>query len=149
MEDWVIDTKFLGTANEAPNRHTELFRSFLNEFKEKRICLRITPKIYGEYQTRCGVGFGRSWAAIWYNKISNQIKPIKGNLPNEHKDYLTKKKFHFEDFKFVTACFFSDKKRLSSTDTDYSNQIKTYLSTHMGISVLNIDESINTINTIK
>jgi hypothetical protein len=143
-EDWVIDTNFLVIANtKKPNRRSISIQEFLDEFKEKRIFLVVSPKIYRDYEERCGVGKGDSWVLIWHRSILDRIILPRGKFPKKFFDDLTKRRFHYFDIKFVSACYLSDKKRLSTIDDDYSQSthVKNYLCSQVGLLILNINNS--------
>jgi len=149
-EDWVIDTNYLVIANcKKPNIECMTFQSFLDAFKNKKISLVMTPKIYVEYEKRA-LGKGDNWVSDWHNSIFDRIKFVPGKLPKRHVEALKKMRFHYNDQKFITASYLSNKKRLSTTDEDFSQtrNIKNYLRSKLEINILTFSESIDELDKV-
>ena len=61
-----------------------------------------------------------------------------GRLPNRHRRHLTDRlKFDRDDLPFVAVASRGSSKLLATEDSDYDSQVRDYLSSALGVSVLN------------
>ena len=77
---------------------------------------------------------------IWWNAMWKKNKVIHrdGRLPNRHRRHLTDRlKFDRDDLPFVAVAGRGDSKLLATEDSDYSAQVRDYLSSALGVAVLN------------
>ena len=75
------------------------------------------------------------WYAMW---MKNKVARRDGRLPNRHRRHLTDRlKFDRDDLPFVAVASRGSSKLLATEDSDYDTQVRDYLSSALGVSVLN------------
>ncbi len=136
--EWTIDTNVLGLAARNDMAAVE-FLCRIQRLRE-HIVFDNSGYIEGEYR-RClkkaetARKPGANIVKVWFREIldKNQIRYTWGTITRKQKDELIKLRFHDDDVPFVEACANSLKKKLATDDSDYSEEIKKYLLSELGI----------------
>lgn len=77
---------------------------------------------------------------LWWDAMCRQNKVVyrDGRLPNRHRRHLTDRlKFDRDDLPFVAVASRGDSKLIATEDSDYDAQVRDYLSSALGVAVLN------------
>ena len=137
-QEWIIDTTILVHAC----RPTEESHLDAQEFVQvvrrlHTIALDSQGHIEREYERNLWdeSSFQIWWYAMWRK---NKVVRRDGRLPNRHRRHLTDRlKFDRDDLPFVAVASRGSSKLLATEDSDYDSQVRDYLSSELGVSVLN------------
>jgi hypothetical protein len=148
FEDWTIDTVVLYDCARLDTIASTFLLNILHKKKgvtfdkdkyidkQYRKCLKETQEEYNLYPANALI-------KKWFIEVINKLAVINsGHLHYAHEKALRDLKFHDDDLKFVAVCHCSESRRLVSSDSDYSEIIKTYLKSEMSIEVLSAEEAI-------
>lgn len=146
---WTIDTCVLHKGAEADGDAIELLNRIRREGhfvsldsdrcieKEYRVCIDKAA----QYKKP-----GREMIAKWFKHAVGKLAFICcGDLPAKHKTRLLHKlSFHADDCPFVGVCYNSptSAKRLVSEDSHYSEPVRHYLRSNLGVAVLPIIDAL-------
>ena len=136
-EEWVIDTDVLVHAH---NPSEELYLDTQGLIQMVRqlhhIALDHQEFILNQYESNLSgeVGY-RHWInAMW--KL-NKIAFRDGRLPNRHRNHLLSElRFDDDDLSFVAVASRGISKLLVTEDSDYSEQVRDYLTEELGVEIL-------------
>jgi len=139
-QEWVIDTNVFASACDADSDTYLDALGFLDRVRTNhRIALDYAHqnRIMSEYQRRVGnqKHFQRWWREM---ERKRKIAYRDGDLSNRHRRHLTDRlKFDRDDLPFVAVASRGSSKLLATEDSDYGAQVRDYLSSALGVSVLN------------
>jgi hypothetical protein len=85
----------------------------------------------------------------WLIHILDHSIWITGNLTQRQIERLTQLGFDRDDWKFVKTCAYAQDKSLVAQESDFCvDSVKCYLQDEFQISVMNVEESIQHVNSI-
>ena len=137
-QEWIIDTTILVHACK-PTEESHLdAQEFVQVVRRLHtIALDSQGHMRGEYERNLG---DNSSFRLWWDAVWNAGKAVRrdGRLPNRHRRHLTDRlKFDRDDLPFVAVASRGSSKLLATEDSDYDSQVRDYLSSALGVSVLN------------
>lgn len=140
--EWVLDTWVLRTAeNRNDDRRYDALK-LLFEIEDNH-SIAVNQKIVEEYQRHLRP---RTCVSKWWSKMSKVSEKISfkgGGLPRNKKSYLLNNLgFHQKDIPFVTVAYQTNPKLLVTEDSDYTDSIKDYLNSKLGIVCLPVREAL-------
>jgi len=145
--DWTINTCVLYKAADTDLDASKFLMNILNNQHK----VRVDHKHYilNQYKvcvrkTTANKKKGSELLRKWHKEVVGKyIRWCCGDLNSKHKSALRVLKFHEKDWPFVAVCSNSACKNLVSEDSDYTDDVKNYLSNKMKIHVLTIKESLD------
>ena len=123
--DWTIDTVILYKYAEFDAYALEFIQRILR--CQNFVVMDHEGNIDSQYR-KCFLGIGpqaRHALNLWYTKIRKRF--FSCSLMNDCKQRLAELNFHNDDLPFVAVCLKSLNKKLVSTDSGYTGEIKHYL----------------------
>jgi hypothetical protein len=151
MVQYTVDTNIIGLAARG-----DMDAAYLLIHIKRKNCQVVfdnSNKIYDEYE-RCihraemNRLAGSELMRNWLKHIVNYSTWINGNLTNRQQESLTRLGFDPTDWKFVATCAYSQDKALVAQESDYCEEVNTYLNEELKIFVMNIEQSIQHIESI-
>lgn len=142
--EWVLDTWLLEIAqNPADSRSLDALVLLRQILELHRIGVDHGYEILREYFDHVSedshVG---KWLQLMLSR-SDKIMYRAGNVSSRHsKKLLNDLGFDPADMVFVGVAVGGPDKNLVSEESDYSHEVKTYLSTEMGIDVLSVGDAL-------
>lgn len=137
-DEWVIDTGTLIRAfSVSEDFDLDAMEFALSVLRRHRVALDFQGNIEGEYlrNLRGSRQFWAWWSTLWEN---NKVVHRDGRLPNRYRRHLTDRlKFDRDDLPFVAVASRGDFKLLATEDSDYDAHVRDYLSSALGVAVLN------------
>lgn len=145
MKQWVIDTWVLATSNSCDSAHYLDCVSFLMMVLQNgTICLDSEKEIQREYYTYIKPG---TFLDKWWQKIMRQTDQIRffSNKLNYRNEIhlLNNLGFDRSDVKFVGVASRTADNLLVTGDSDYTDNIRTYLRDQLMIIILHPTEAKN------
>ena len=138
-DDWVIDTNVFASACDANSAAYLDALGFLDRIRTGHRVAVDHPHqnhIMSEYQRTVG---GRKYFQRWWREMQSKRKIAyrDGALPRRHRQNLVSALgFHDDDLPFVAVASRGSSKLLATEDSDYDSQVRDYLSSALGVSVL-------------
>ena len=138
-QEWVIDTNVFASACDADSDTYLDALGFLDRVRTNhKIALDYAHqnRIMSEYRRRVG---GRKHFQRWWREMQSKRKIAyrDGALPRRHRQNLVNALgFHDDDLPFVAVASRGASKLLATEDSDYDSQVRDYLSSALGVSVL-------------
>ena len=139
-QEWVVDTNVFASACDADSDTYLDALGFLDRVRTgHRIALDYDHqnRIMSEYRRRVGNQkyFKRWWLEM---QAKRKIAYRDGVLPRRHRRHLVNALgFHDDDLPFVAVASRGDSKLLATEDSDYDAHVRDYLSSALGVAVLN------------
>lgn len=139
-DDWVIDTNVFVSACDADSDAYLDALGFLDRVRTNhRIALDYSHqnRIMSEYRRRVG---NQKHFQRWWREMQSKRKVAyrDGALSSRHRRHLVNALgFHDDDLPFVAVASRGSSKLLATEDSDYDSQVRDYLSSALGVSVLN------------
>lgn len=142
--EWVIDTWLLEIAQQPLDMRSLDALALLQEIKARhRIAVDHGRRILQQYFKHAP---GSSHAGQWLRVVlSKSDKTVwrSGNVPSQNRqDLLGGLRFDPSDLIFVGVAAEGPDRIIVSEESDYSDPVKAYLSSRMGVSVLSIEEAL-------
>ena len=147
-DEWVIDTQVLVRACN-PNTEADLdAQAFIHDVRlSHHISLDFQRKIEEEYRTQMKwhVVFRLWFDAIWK---SSKVMQRDGRLDNRHREQLVDD-LHFDrdDLPFVAVSSKGISKFLVADESDYTDEIRNYLTCSLGITVFDSSSALKRTTT--
>lgn len=145
-KDWTIDTCVLYKAADVDYEAVEFLHRTLREkhwvtFDHERYIEKEYEKCLIKVQReRKG---GSEALKKWFKTvIAKFAQKFSGKLHESHRRALEKLEFDRDDWPFVAVCSKTGSKKLISEDSHYTEDVKCYLQSKMGIDVLSIEDSL-------
>jgi hypothetical protein len=147
MTDCTIDTTIIGKSAQGDLDCIEIVNRVT---RNRMIVFDNTDKILTEY-TNCIDRAKRSrnpgWETMqkWITTLRNcnKMRIVYPNFSRKEEQELTNLKFDRTDWIFVKSCKASQAKQLIAIESDYTPEIKCFLTSNHSIIVYTIDECIN------
>jgi len=141
--DWTIDTNVLYKAASVDMNAVSFLMTI---FKERHIVTFDTEgRIEREYRNcieKTRIEGGNELVKKWFIEVVGKLAyKFSGRLSQRHQRSLRKLAFDRSDWPFVAVCSMALSKHLVSDDSDYHDNIKSYLKSSMHINVLSTQEA--------
>lgn len=144
-EDWVIDTNVFASACDADSDAYLDALGFLDRVRTShRIALDYAhrDRIMSEYRRTVG---GQKYFQRWWREMERKGKVAyqDGVLSRRHRRHLVNNlRFHDDDLPFVAVASRGSSKLLATEDSDYTAQVRGYLSAALGGVVLSAADAL-------
>lgn len=132
--EWVIDTWVLETASGTGDKMFDAVLFLGEVLMRHAVALDHEGEIRREYQNhiRPGTPASQWWQRLWAQ--GGKVAFYSGRVPNAHRRQLINE-LHFDqsDLKFVGVAYNTPDRLLVAEESDYTAEVKAYLSSSMGI----------------
>lgn len=151
-DSWTIDTVVLYECARLNTAASYFLSGVL--YKKKRVAFDKDNRIESQY-TDCLKEIEKkpeqypasAFIKQWFIQVVNKLAlKNSGYLQNEYEIALRELNFHDDDLIFVAVCHCSGSKKLVSSDSDYSPEVKGYLKSKMSIDAMSVEEAIDILN---
>jgi hypothetical protein len=146
VAEWVLDTWALKIAQDCNHAKSLQVLTLLEQIKqEHRITIDHGRRVLTEYFNNTpGNTHAGQWLKLMLSR-SNKLFFRTGRLSNHHESELIDGlKFDRSDLVFVALASEGPDKLLVAEESDYTPEVKQYLASELGISVLTIEEALET-----
>lgn len=134
---WTLDCWVLANCNDCACDEYMNCISLLIKIKERDgICLDDLGEIYKEYTKHL---LPRTFISKWWKVISRstgKIHSCSSHLPSRYGNKLNSMRFDSDDIKYVGTAFNSPDRKLVAGESDYSTEVRDYLSNSCNIEVI-------------
>jgi hypothetical protein len=138
--DWTVDTWVLYQAAKAEHLAHELLDGI--RLHEHRVGFDKEGRIVAEYRRCLQVTKSRE-VARWFKAAVDKLAITRsGKLDPVHEAALRNLRFHDDDWPFVAVSARTNDRRLVSEESDYTKDVRGYLSEKMSVSVLGLAQSL-------
>lgn len=146
MAEWVLDTWALRVAQDYRHPKSLQTLALLEEIKQRhRIAIDHGGLVLVEYRNNAP---WNTHAGQWLNLIlsrSNNVFSRTGKLSRRHEsDLLEGLHFDKSDLVFLALASEGPDKFLVAEESDYSAQVREYLAEELGVTVLTIEQALET-----
>lgn len=150
MAEWVLDTWALKIAQDYNHAKSLHALSLLDEIKQKHtIAIDYRHRVLTEYSNNVPAN---THAGQWLNLMlsrGNKLSFRTGKLSSRRESELIDQ-LHFDrsDLVFVALASEGPDKFLVAEESDYTLEVKRYLASELGVSVLTIEQALETARSL-
>ena len=142
-DEWVIDTGVLVKASN-PSTESDLdAQLFIQNVRlSHHIAVDFQGRIIAEYERNAGQ---YKWYRLWLDFMWKRGKVVQrdGILDNRQRRHLVESlRFDNDDLPFVAVASKGTSKFLVSVDSDYTTEVREYISSALGVTTFGISDAL-------
>jgi len=138
--DWTVDTQILHKAAAVDMAAIGLLADILGQ--RHGVGFDYEGQIRRQYEN-CVRSTRSEFIRKWVQEAADKLGQMRsGRLTERDREGLERLKFHRKDWAFVAVCSRTESKALVAEESDYTGEVRGYLSTEMGISVFDVAGSL-------
>ncbi len=147
--DWTIDTNVLYKAGNADLDASYFLLAVVH--KKHPVTFDYDQRIEGQYYEcfRSLEAEGRDPTLLhrWFKAVVDKLaQRFSRKLTRNQEQALGRLRFDRNDWPFVAVCSRTTTRNLVTEDSDYTQEVKRYLSSEMRVSVLSIQDSLQMVH---